>query len=158
MENLSNNLFITITIIIRLLAAFGAYWTVIRRMMSERKDIPMALRGYNLKLIISVFAFIVTCIGTSFFQACRVGWLPGCSTTLILDEIALFNSFGLLAAYYVMHLLVNATQEQKEVAEDKSIVQMKKDVKETKQTVAVSAKDIKEVKVDVKIIKKGKKH
>lgn len=155
-NNIYHTVLILIAITVRILAAWGAYWTVIRRMLLERADIPADLRGYNLKLIISVFTFIVTCIGTSFFQACRVGWFPGCQSSLILDEIALFNSFGLLAAYFVMHLLVNATDKQKRVAESEAIVEIKKDVKKTKHTVAVSAKDIKEVKVDVKIIKKKK--
>lgn len=144
---MQEDLFITVTIIIRLLAAFGAYWTVIRRMMQERKDIPLALRGYNMKLIISVFTFIVTCIGTSFFQTCRAGWLPGCSTQLILDEIALFNSFGLLAAYYVMHQLVNATDKQKEVVEDKSMGEIKKAVKETKKSLKIIGEQTKKAEV-----------
>lgn len=128
---------IAVAIVIRLAAAWGSYWTVIRRMLAERKELPQQLKSYNMKLILSVVAFIVTCIGTSIFQACRVNWLPNCNTEELLDVIALFNSVGLLSAYISMHLLINATDKVRQVTEDKNIKEIKMDVKEVKKDVKI---------------------
>lgn len=130
-------LIIGIAIVIRLASAWGAYLTVIRRMVEERKDLSGGLKAYNLKLIISVSTFIVTCIGTSIFQACRIDWLPYCSGEYTLDLLALFNSFGLLSAYVVMHLLVNATDKVRVDAVNKDMREIKTDVKEVKKDVKI---------------------
>lgn len=104
---------IFITIGIRIFAAIGAYWTIVRKLIFERKSIPIELKGYNFLLISSVTTFILVCLGTSLFQACRVGIIPGCQAYLVLDDIALLNSLALLAAYIVMHLIVNTKHKTK---------------------------------------------
>lgn len=137
---------IIVAIAIRIYAGFAAYFTVIRALQRERALIAPELRDYNTKLILSVISFIVTCFGTSIFQACRAGWLPYCDSVSLLDNLAIFNSLGLFSAWYVMNLMVTY-KPVLSVSDSKKIAQIKADVVEVKAGVV-------EVKKDVKIVKK----
>lgn len=102
------DLTILFAIMVRIYAAVGAYFDIIKKLLKERLRLPVAFRDYNNKLILSVSTFITTCLGTALFQVCRTDILFQCSTPLILDIISLFNSLSLLAAYYVMKLIINS--------------------------------------------------
>lgn len=133
---------ILLTVLIRLFAGVAGYWTVVRRLVAEREKVPPHLRSYNTKLIISVLTFIITCFGTSLFQVCRVGWIPNCSPDEILDDIALFNSIGLLAAWYVMDLMVKYKPKMP-ATDSQAITEIKDNVREVKKDVKIVKRKIK---------------
>lgn len=128
---------IIVAVGIRLFSGIAGYFTVLSKLIADRKHTPPELKGYNTKLIISVSCFIITCFGTAFFQACLWEWIPQCRSNFALSNIAIFNSLGLFAAWYVMTLMVN----------------YKPPVVEPEGQIADIQDDVKEIKKDVKAVR-----